>query len=65
MYQQHGFLAEALAGACLPRVIRDYRIETICESAFAVPAWHSKTARVTSSINFTRCATAFMKPPNA
>jgi hypothetical protein len=34
MYQQHGFLAEALAGACLPRVIRDYRIETICESAF-------------------------------
>jgi DNA-binding transcriptional LysR family regulator len=35
MYQQHGFLAEALAGACLPRVIRDYRVETICESAFS------------------------------
>jgi DNA-binding transcriptional LysR family regulator len=35
LYQQHGFLAEALAGACLPRVIRDYRVETICESAFS------------------------------
>jgi len=35
MYQQHGFLAEALAGGCLPRVIRDYRVETICESAFS------------------------------
>jgi DNA-binding transcriptional LysR family regulator len=35
MYQQHGFFAEALAGSCLPQVIRDYRIETICESAFS------------------------------
>ena len=35
LYQQHGFLAEALAASCLPRVIRDYRIETICESAFS------------------------------
>jgi len=35
MYQQHGFLAEALAATCLPDVIRDYRVETICESAFS------------------------------
>ena len=35
MYQQHGFFAEALAASCLPEVIRDYRIETICESAFS------------------------------
>ncbi|MCP4471779.1 MAG: LysR family transcriptional regulator [Gammaproteobacteria bacterium] len=35
LYQQHGFLADALAAACLPRVIRDYRVETICESAFS------------------------------
>jgi len=35
MYQRHGFFAEALAGSCLPQVIRDYRIETICESAFS------------------------------
>jgi DNA-binding transcriptional LysR family regulator len=35
LYQQPGFLAEALSGACLPGVIRDYRVETICESAFS------------------------------
>jgi DNA-binding transcriptional LysR family regulator len=35
MYQQGGFLAEALAGSCLPSVIRDYRVEVICESAFS------------------------------
>ncbi|MCP4877022.1 MAG: LysR family transcriptional regulator [Gammaproteobacteria bacterium] len=35
MYQQGGFLAEALAGSCLPDVIREYRVETICESAFS------------------------------
>ena len=35
MYQPHSFFAEALAATCLPRVIRDYRIETICESAFS------------------------------
>jgi DNA-binding transcriptional LysR family regulator len=35
LYQQHGFLAEALASACLPGVIRDYRVETICESTFS------------------------------
>jgi DNA-binding transcriptional LysR family regulator len=35
MYQPHGFLAEALNNGCLPRVIRDYRVETICESAFS------------------------------
>lgn len=35
MYQQHGFFAEVLAGSCLPRVIRNYRVETICESAFS------------------------------
>ena len=35
MYQQGGFLAETLAGSCLPDVIRDYRVESICESAFS------------------------------
>jgi DNA-binding transcriptional LysR family regulator len=35
MYQKHGFLAEALNNGCLARVIRDYRVETICESAFS------------------------------
>jgi len=35
MYQQGGFLAETLAGTCLPEVIRDYRVESICESAFS------------------------------
>jgi DNA-binding transcriptional LysR family regulator len=35
MYQQGSFLAEVLAGSCLPAVIRDYRVEVICESAFS------------------------------
>lgn len=35
MYQQGGFLAEALAAGCLPDVIREYRVESICESAFS------------------------------
>jgi len=35
MYQQGGFLADALANVCLPGVIRDYRVESICESAFS------------------------------
>jgi DNA-binding transcriptional LysR family regulator len=35
MYQQGGFLAEALAVGCLPDVIREYRVELICESAFS------------------------------
>jgi DNA-binding transcriptional LysR family regulator len=35
MYQQGGFLAEALASSCLPEVIREYRVESICESALS------------------------------
>jgi len=35
MYQQGGFLAESLANSCLPGVIRDYRVESICESPFS------------------------------
>lgn len=35
MYQQGGFLAEALSGSRLPELIRDYRVESICESAFS------------------------------
>jgi DNA-binding transcriptional LysR family regulator len=35
MYQQGGFLADTLAGTCMPEVIRDYRVESICESAFS------------------------------
>ena len=35
MYQQGSFLAEVLASSCLPGVLRNYRIETICESAFS------------------------------
>lgn len=35
MYQQGGFLAEVLATSCLPDVIREYRVESICESAFS------------------------------
>lgn len=35
MYQQGGFLADALTQSCLPSVMRDYRIEVICESAFS------------------------------
>ncbi|MFT5218580.1 MAG: DNA-binding transcriptional LysR family regulator [Planctomycetota bacterium] len=35
-YQEGGFLADCLANSCMPRVIRDYRAEIICESAFSV-----------------------------
>jgi len=35
MYEQDGFLAEALTNTCLPAVMRDYRVEVICESAFS------------------------------
>ncbi len=35
MYQRGGFLAEILANSCLPDVIRDYRVEAVCESAFS------------------------------
>ena len=35
MYQPGGFLAEALVNSCLPDVIREYRVESICESAFS------------------------------
>jgi len=35
MYQQGSFLNEALVGSCLPEVIRDYRVEVVCESAFS------------------------------
>ncbi len=35
MYQQGSFLTEALVGSCLPEVIRDYRVEVVCESAFS------------------------------
>jgi len=35
LYQQGGFLADALANTCMPAVLRDYRIEVICESAFS------------------------------
>jgi DNA-binding transcriptional LysR family regulator len=35
MYQQGGFMADVLAKSCLPAVLRDYRVEVICESAFS------------------------------
>ncbi|MFT5657750.1 MAG: DNA-binding transcriptional LysR family regulator [Gammaproteobacteria bacterium] len=35
MYQEGGFMADALAKTCLPTVMRDYQIEVICESAFS------------------------------
>lgn len=35
MYQQGGFMAEALSGSRLPELIRDYRVESICETAFS------------------------------
>lgn len=34
-YQQGGFLAEALASTRLPELMRNYRVEAICESAFS------------------------------
>lgn len=36
MYQQDGFLSEALTNTCLPAVFRDYQLEVICESAFSI-----------------------------
>ncbi len=35
MYQQGGFLSEALTNTCLPSVMRDYQLDVICESAFS------------------------------
>lgn len=35
MYQQHSFLGDALGASCLPQVMRDYRVEIICETAFS------------------------------
>ncbi len=35
MYQPNSFFADVLGAGCLPQVIRDYRIEIICESAFS------------------------------
>lgn len=35
MYQQGGFMAETLAAFCLPEMIREFRVESICESAFS------------------------------
>ncbi len=35
MYQQGGFLADALARTCMPGVVKDFRVELICESAFS------------------------------
>ncbi|MCP4431718.1 MAG: LysR family transcriptional regulator [Gammaproteobacteria bacterium] len=35
MYQQGGFLSEALTNTCLPEVLRDYQLDVICDSAFS------------------------------
>jgi len=35
LYQQGGFMAEALSGSRLAELIRDYRVESICETAFS------------------------------
>lgn len=35
MYQEGGFMADAIARTCLPQVMRDYQIEVICESGFS------------------------------
>lgn len=35
LYQKGGFLADVLTNTCLPTVMRDYRVEVICESAFS------------------------------
>nr|CAA6806189.1 MAG: Unknown protein [uncultured Thiotrichaceae bacterium] len=36
MYPEGGFLADTLSNVCLPGMMRDYSLEVICESAFAV-----------------------------
>jgi|TARA_B110000967_G_C18841955_1_gene539871 DNA-binding transcriptional LysR family regulator len=35
MYQEGGFMADVIARTCLPQVMRDYKIDVICESAFS------------------------------
>ena len=35
MYQEGGFIADVIARTCLPQVMRDYKIDVICESAFS------------------------------
>ncbi|MDH5354728.1 MAG: LysR substrate-binding domain-containing protein [Gammaproteobacteria bacterium] len=35
LYQQGGFMADALTKTCLPSVMRNHRVEVICESAFS------------------------------
>ena len=35
MYQEGGFMADVIARSCLPQVMRDYKIDVICESAFS------------------------------
>ena len=35
MYQQNGFLAETLTLNCIPALLREFRVEVICESAFS------------------------------
>ncbi len=34
-YPRGSFLADSLANSCMPDVIRDYRVELVCESAFS------------------------------
>lgn len=36
MYPKGGFLADTLLNGCLPDAMRDYSLEVICESAFAI-----------------------------
>ncbi len=36
LFPKGSFFADVLAGSCLPGVLRDYRVEVICESAFAI-----------------------------
>lgn len=36
MFPKGGFLAEVLSGHCLPNAMRDYGLDLICESAFAI-----------------------------
>jgi DNA-binding transcriptional LysR family regulator len=35
LYQKGGFFADQLASSCLPKLMRNYRLEVICESAFS------------------------------
>ena len=36
MFPKGGFLADVLTAGCLPAVMRDYPVEVVCESAFAI-----------------------------